>query len=139
MLHAPAEQVTGHLPYDSQPTVSLPGVVSLPQLVATAKKKVAELQDVVSIAANASADCVSVGVSWLTVRLEGAQDRGQPLVDRAIAATAVGLETALTTSEALVDRMLPPAEDDKGLWTKVVSVVEVCVAKDVHPVYFRKK
>lgn len=69
----------------------------------------AELQDLVSIAANAPADCVSLGVSWLAARLEGAQDRGRPLVDRAV-------ETALATSEALVDRMLPPAEDDRGLW-----------------------
>lgn len=66
----------------------------------------------------ASADCVRVGVAWLMVRLQGAQDRGQPLVDRAIAATAVGVETALSTSEALVDRMLPPAEGDKGLDTR---------------------
>uniref|UniRef100_H3BZU1 Perilipin 6 n=1 Tax=Tetraodon nigroviridis TaxID=99883 RepID=H3BZU1_TETNG len=74
------------------------------QLVASAKTKMAELQDLVSVAANAPADCVSLGVSWLAARLEGAQDRGRPLVDRAV-------ETALATSEALVDRMLPPAED----------------------------
>lgn len=115
MLHTPTEQVTCRPRCDSQPTVSLPAVVSLPQLVATARKKMAEVQDVVSIAASGSADCVSMGVAWLKVRLEVAQVRGQPLVDGAVAAAAVGLETVLVASEALVDRMLPPTEDDTGL------------------------
>lgn len=114
MLLTATEQVTWQRRYDSQQTGSLL-VLTLPQLVATAKDKVAEIQDVVSIAANGSADCVNMGVAWLMVRLEVAQDRaGQPLVDRAIAAAAVGVESALTMSEALVDQMLPPTED-KGL------------------------
>lgn len=91
----------------------------------------AGIQDVVSVAANASADCVITGVAWLMVRLEGARDRGQPLVDTAVAAAVVGLETALATSEALVDRMLPPTEDNKGLWTNAVSVEKARVHKEV--------
>lgn len=113
MLLTATEQVTWQRRYDSLQTGPLLAL-SLPQLVATAKDKVAEIQDVVSIAANGSADCVNMGVAWL-VRLEVAQDRaGQPLVDRAIAAAAVGVDSALTMSEALVDQMLPPTED-KGL------------------------
>ncbi|XP_011610637.2 perilipin-2-like isoform X2 [Takifugu rubripes] len=84
------------------------------QVVATAKDKVAEIQDAASVAANGSADCVNMGVAWLMVRLEVAQDRaGQPLVDRAIAAAAAGVDSALAMSEALVDRMLPPTEEIK--------------------------
>lgn len=98
-----------------------------------------EIQDVVSIAANGSAECVSMGVAWLMVRVEIPQNRGLPLVDRPVAAAAAGLEIALTRSEALVDRMFPPAEDDKGLWINGASVVEACVAKAVYPVYFRKR
>ncbi|XP_056890398.1 perilipin-2-like isoform X4 [Takifugu flavidus] len=84
------------------------------QVVATAKDKVAEIQDAASVAAHGSADCVNMGVAWLMVRLEVAQDRaGQPLVDRAIAAAAAGVDSALAMSEALVDRMLPPTEEIK--------------------------
>lgn len=91
-------------------------------MVATAKDKVAEIQDVASVAANGSADCVNMGVAWLMVRLEVAQVRaGPPLVDRAIAAAASGVDSALAMSEALVDRMLPPTEDDTGLWINAVS------------------
>lgn len=99
----------------------------------------AEIQDVVSIAVNGSADCVSVGLAWLMVRLEGAQDRGQPLVDRAIAAVAVGLETALTASEALVDRVLPPTANDTGPWRNVASVLKACGAEDARLAFFRHK
>ncbi|TNM86173.1 hypothetical protein fugu_008444 [Takifugu bimaculatus] len=83
------------------------------QVVATAKDKVAEIQDAASVAAHGSADCVNMGVAWLMVRLEVAQDRaGQPLVDRAMAAAAAGVDSALAMSEALVDRMLPPTEEE---------------------------
>lgn len=98
----------------------------------------AEIQDVVSVAANGSADCVSLGVAWLMVRLEGAQNRGLPLLDGAVAAAAVGLEAVLGPSEALVDQMLPPAERDKGAWISAVAVVTGRVAKDPLNVYFRK-
>lgn len=107
-----------------------------PQVVATAKDKVAEIQDVASVAANGSADCVNMGVAWLMVRLEVAQDRaGQPLADRAIAAAAAGVDSALTISEALVDRMLPPTE---GLWINARSEAMACVTPEVHPLDFRR-
>lgn len=138
MLLTATEQVTWQRRYDSQQTGSLLAL-SLPQLVATAKDKVGEIQDVVSIAANGSADCVNTGVAWLMVRLEVAQDRaGQPLVDRAIAAAAVGVDSALTMSEALVDQMLPPTEDDKGLWINVASVALPCITKWLS-CWFQKK
>lgn len=126
MLHTPAEQVTCPWSLGLFPDRLCHSLVLCfwPQLVATATKKMAEIQDVVSVAANGSAACVSLGVAWLMARLEAAQNRGLPLLDGAVAAAAVGLEVVLSTSEALVDQMLPPVEHDKGVWINVVSVVK---------------
>ena len=81
------------------------------QIVATAKTKMHEIQDVVSIAANGTVDCVA----WLMDMMQQGGDRAdQPLVDRAISVACMGLDSALITSEALMDRVLPPTEEDKG-------------------------
>lgn len=75
-----------------------------------------EIQNVVSIAANGSVGCAHMAVTWLMGRMQQADDRAeQPLVERAVGMASVGLDSALMMSEALMDRVLPPTEEDKGL------------------------
>lgn len=116
VLLATTEQVTGDTGCDSQ---QIPGFYLRPQVVATAKDKAAEIQDV----ADGPADCVNMGAAWLVVRLQVAQVSAAPLVVRAAAA---GVHSALAMLEALVDRMLPPSEDDTGLWINAVSEAKAC-------------
>lgn len=132
MLHTPTEQVTM---FSSQILMSRRNCkillkryqnnhhlsccfffVRFTQIVATVKNKMHEIQDVVSIAANGSVDCVHMAVTWLMGRIQEADDQAdQPLLERAISVASTGLDSALIMSEALMDRMLPPAEEDKGL------------------------
>lgn len=75
-----------------------------------------EIQDVVSIAANGSVDCVHMLTTWLVGRVQQADDQvDQPLLERAISAASMGLDSALIMSEALMDQMLPPPEEGRGL------------------------
>uniref|UniRef100_A0A8C6KDG2 Perilipin 1 n=2 Tax=Nothobranchius furzeri TaxID=105023 RepID=A0A8C6KDG2_NOTFU len=82
------------------------------QVVVTAKNKIIEIQDVVSIAASGTIDCVQHTVTWVKGRVLLADD-GLSLVDRAIGVAAVGLDSALTLSEALMDHVLPQTEDEE--------------------------
>lgn len=88
------------------------------QVVAAAKNKLGEIQGVVSGAANGAVDCVQHTVTWVMSRIPQADGDGanRSLVQRAISVTALGLDSALTLSEALMDRALPPTEEDKGTW-----------------------
>ncbi|XP_034746084.1 perilipin-2-like isoform X1 [Etheostoma cragini] len=84
------------------------------QIVATAKNKMHEIQDVVSVAANGTVDCAAFTVAWLMNRLQQVDNPAdQSLVVRAICVAGVGLDSALITSEALLDRVLPSTEEDK--------------------------
>lgn len=74
-----------------------------------------EIQELVSIAANGSLDCMHVLVTWLSGRMQQAQDQAdQPIVERAISVASMGLDSALVMSETLVDQVLPPTKEDKG-------------------------
>uniref|UniRef100_UPI0037E8D3AE perilipin-2-like isoform X2 n=1 Tax=Semicossyphus pulcher TaxID=241346 RepID=UPI0037E8D3AE len=85
------------------------------QVVSAAKNKVSEIQDVVSIAANGTVDCVQHTVTWLMGRMEQVYVHAdQPLVQRAISVAGVGLDSALIMSETLMDCVLPPSEEDKA-------------------------
>ncbi|XP_034398812.1 perilipin-2-like [Cyclopterus lumpus] len=85
------------------------------QIVASARNKMHEIQDVVSIAAHGTMGCVEHTVAWVTGSVQQADDQtGQSLVERALSVACVGLDSALVTSEALMDRMLPATEEDKG-------------------------
>lgn len=69
----------------------------------------------VSIAANGTMDCVQHTVTWLMGRMQQGDDQAdRPLVERAVSVASVGLDSALMLSEALMDRVLPPTEEDKG-------------------------
>ncbi|XP_056228199.1 perilipin-2-like isoform X1 [Seriola aureovittata] len=84
------------------------------QVVATAKNKMHEIQDVVSIAVNGTMDCVQHTVTWVMERMQQVDEgTNQTLVERAIIVAAVGLDSALSMSEAVMDRVLPPTEQDK--------------------------
>ncbi|XP_040892644.1 perilipin-2-like isoform X2 [Toxotes jaculatrix] len=84
------------------------------QIVATAKNKIYEIQDVVSITANGTKDCVQHTVTWVMERMQPGDDGiDSTLVERAISVAIVGLDSALSISEALVDQVLPPSEEDR--------------------------
>lgn len=87
-------------------------------MVAAAKNKIGEIQGVVTAAASGAVECVQHTVTWVVSRIPQAEDddrTNQSLVQRAIRVTTLGLDSALTLSEALVD-VFPPTEEDRGMW-----------------------
>ncbi|KAK2918929.1 hypothetical protein Q8A73_003300 [Channa argus] len=85
------------------------------EVVATAKTKMHGIQDAVSIAAIGTMGVVQHTVTLLMERTQQADDgTNQSLVKRAIDVAIVGMDSALNMSEALVDHMLPPTEEDKA-------------------------
>ncbi|XP_071361375.1 perilipin-2-like isoform X2 [Trachinotus anak] len=83
------------------------------QIAATARNKMHEIQDVVSIAVTGTMDCVQHTVAWVMERMQQVDEgTNQTLVERAIRVSGVGLDSALSMSEALIDRVLPPTERD---------------------------
>ncbi|XP_061628291.1 perilipin-2-like isoform X2 [Phyllopteryx taeniolatus] len=81
---------------------------STDQLVAGVRSKVLEMQDAVTIAAHGTVDCVQHAVTCIVERVQQPDDLS--LVGRAVAASSMGLASALNLSEALVDRMLTEEE-----------------------------
>ncbi|MEQ2227802.1 hypothetical protein ILYODFUR_002118 [Ilyodon furcidens] len=95
---------------------SFPVLLSPPdEVAAAAKNKANEIRDVVYIAAGGTVDSVQHTVKWMISRLHQADDDvgNQSMVERAITVASVGLDSALALSEALVDQVLPPLEEDK--------------------------
>ncbi|AWP05571.1 putative perilipin-2-like isoform 2 [Scophthalmus maximus] len=84
------------------------------QILATAKNKMHEIQELVSIAANGTVVCVQHTVSWVMERMQQAGDgTDHTVVERALGVASVGLDSALNMADALVDRAIPPTEEDK--------------------------
>ncbi|XP_026158907.1 perilipin-2-like [Mastacembelus armatus] len=84
------------------------------EVVASAKSKIHEIQDAVSVTANGTMDCVHHTVTWMMERMQQADDgTNKSFVKRAITVASVGLDSALSMSEAMVDQVLPPTEEDK--------------------------
>nr|XP_019955899.1 PREDICTED: perilipin-2-like isoform X2 [Paralichthys olivaceus] len=84
------------------------------QIVATAKNRMHEIQEVMSIAANGTVDCVQHTVTWVMERMQQAGDgTTHTVVERAVSVASEGLDSALSVAEALVDQVLPPNEEDK--------------------------
>ncbi|KAG7225851.1 hypothetical protein INR49_014372, partial [Caranx melampygus] len=77
------------------------------------QNKVHEVQDVVNIAVNGTMDCVQCTVAWLVEVMQQVHGTDQTLVERALSVAAVGLDSALNMSEALMDSVLPPTEQDE--------------------------
>ncbi|XP_057700218.1 perilipin-2-like isoform X4 [Corythoichthys intestinalis] len=82
------------------------------QLVAGLRSKVMEMQDAVSIAAHGTVDSVQHAVMCIMASAQQPGDRS--LMGRAISVSSMGLASALNITEALVDRMLPPLEEEKN-------------------------
>ncbi|KAE8300206.1 hypothetical protein D5F01_LYC00342 [Larimichthys crocea] len=105
------------------------------EIVANAKNKMHEIQQVVSIAANGTVDCVQHTVTWLMGRVQQADDQAdRPFVERAISVASTGLDSALNVSEALVDQVLPPTEEDKKEEARLLEGFEAATLKRSYPV-----
>lgn len=86
------------------------------QIVALGKNKLHEIQDAVSTAANGTMNCVQYTVTWVMERMQQVDDgTNQTLVERAISLAGLGLDSALSMSEALMDCVLPPTEEDTSM------------------------
>ncbi|XP_042283699.1 perilipin-2-like isoform X1 [Thunnus maccoyii] len=84
------------------------------QIVVGAKNKMLEIRDVVNIVANGTMECVQHTVAWVIERMQQVDEQANhAVVERAISVVSVGLDTALNISEALMDRVLPPTEEEK--------------------------
>lgn len=82
-----------------------------------------ELHDAVSIATNGTMGCVQHTVAWVMARMQHVDDgTNQSLVKRAISVASVGLDSALNMSEALVEQVLPPPEEGKGMYCRFIGV-----------------
>lgn len=70
-----------------------------------------EIQDVVRIAAHGTLDCVT----WVLERMQQVEEgtKDNP-AGRAISVAGVGLDSALSTAESLMDRVLPPTKEDRS-------------------------
>lgn len=81
------------------------------QIVATARTMINEIQDVVRIAAHGTLDCVT----WVLERMQQVEEgtKDNP-AGRAISVAGVGLDSALSTAESLMDRVLPPTKEDRS-------------------------
>ncbi|XP_072239800.1 perilipin-2-like [Leuresthes tenuis] len=84
------------------------------QVVATAMNKMQAIQDVVSITAKGTVDCVQYAVTGVMSRILQAEDGpNKSLVERVVSVASVELDSALSLSEALVDQIVPPSDKDK--------------------------
>ncbi|MEQ2282508.1 hypothetical protein AMECASPLE_001439 [Ameca splendens] len=104
-------------------------------VAAAAKNKVNEIRDVVSIAAGGTGDSVQHTVTWMISRLHQADDDvgNQSMVERAVTVASVGLDSALALSEAWVDQVLPPLEEDKEEEVHMVESFEAAVRSGSYP------
>ncbi|XP_030598104.1 perilipin-2-like [Archocentrus centrarchus] len=82
------------------------------QLVTTAKNKMHEIEAGMSTAANGTMDCVRHAVTWVTSTMNDGTNHS--VVETVINAATVGLDTALSLSEALVDKVLPPTQEEEA-------------------------
>ncbi|XP_035762194.1 perilipin-2-like [Neolamprologus brichardi] len=96
-------------------------VSSTERIVIPAKTKMNEIQAGMSIAANQTID-------WVMRRMNDGINRS-PL-KRVVGVTTVGLDTALSLSEALVDQMLPPTQEEEA---RLMEGFEVVVLRGRYP------
>ncbi|XP_053182276.1 perilipin-2-like [Scomber japonicus] len=95
------------------------------QIVIGAKNKMLEIRDVVNIAANGTLDCVHHTVAWVIERMQQDDEQSNHTVlETAIRVVSVGLDSALSMSEALMDRVLPLTEEEKREETHLVEGFE---------------
>ena len=91
-------------------------VACFTKIVIGAKNKMLEIRDVVNIAANGTLDCVHHTVAWVIERMQQDDEQSNHTVlETAIRVVSVGLDSALSMSEALMDRVLPLTEEEKSM------------------------
>ncbi|XP_028270165.1 perilipin-2-like isoform X2 [Parambassis ranga] len=99
-------------------------------IVATARNKVHEIQGVVSIAATGTVERVQHTVTWVMSRLYVHDAANLLVMERALSVVTKRLDAALSFSEALVDQVLPPTDEDKGGGAHLVEGFEdACITK----------
>ncbi|KAM4583575.1 perilipin-2-like [Odontesthes bonariensis] len=115
--------------------ISFPVLLSpTDQVVATAKNKMQEIHDVVSITAKGTVDCVQYAVRQVMSGILQADDgASKSLVERVVSFASVGLDSALSLSEALVDQVLPPSDKDKEDEAHLVEGFEGATHKGRYP------
>lgn len=98
------------------------------QVVASAKTKIHEIRGKVSIAASGTVECLQHTVSWIVTRMLPADGTTQSVAERALSLANVGLDF----SEALLDHVLPPTEEENGkrIWTSPVRQLGVSLNAD---------
>lgn len=68
--------------------------------------------------------CVQHTVTWVMEKMQQADDgTNKSLVGTAISVASVGLDCALHMSETMVDQVLPPTEEDKGMCYRFTGVM----------------
>ncbi|XP_047434892.1 perilipin-2-like isoform X3 [Mugil cephalus] len=73
-------------------------------------------------------------VTWVMSRVHQVDGGGsQSLVQRTICVVGVGLDSALSWSEALLDQVLPPSEEDEGGDTRLVVGFEATTLRSHYP------
>ncbi|KAM4603575.1 perilipin-2-like [Polymixia lowei] len=87
------------------------------EIAASAKNKMLEVKDVVSIVGNGIMDCVqhtiTIVIGKTTRKMTDYNMVNPSLVERAINVAGLGLDSALNLSEALMDLVLPQADMDE--------------------------
>ncbi|CAK6958472.1 perilipin-2-like [Scomber scombrus] len=100
------------------------------QIVIEAKNKMLEIWDVVNIAANGTLGCVHHTVACVIERMQQDDEQSNHAVlETAIRVVSIGLDSALSMSEALMDRVLPPTEEEKKEETHLVEDFEAAALR----------
>lgn len=82
------------------------------EVVAIAMEKLQEAQEVVSVTATSTVGYIQHTVEQAMDKVVHMDYYSGPVIERVVTVAEGGLEQALSFSEALVDRMLPPAEEE---------------------------
>ncbi|XP_023812916.1 perilipin-2 [Oryzias latipes] len=90
------------------------------QVVASAKTKIHEIRGKVSIAASGTVECLQHTVSWIVTRMLPADGTTQSVAERALSLANMGLDF----SEALLDHVLPPTEEENEAKAHLVEGFE---------------
>lgn len=75
------------------------------------------------VAATGAVERVQHTVTWVMSRLQLHDAANLLLMERALSVVTERLDAALSFSEALVDQVLPPTDEDKGGWGSGVNTL----------------
>ncbi|XP_071382350.1 perilipin-2-like [Centroberyx affinis] len=104
------------------------------KIAASAKNKMLEVKDLASIAGTGTVDCVQHAITWVTGRMADDDEVDQSLVKKAISVASLGLDSALSVTETLMDQLLPPTKEDREEEAKTVKGFEAATGGTSYPV-----